>query len=616
MLSSQSNFLFFEKNCIYNIKPGTFKFSDYDPSEEISVFWSPPNKENLPPHLKKARMDYNNIYEELFKEKLEIKSALQKIIGEIVDIANKTSENSLDEDSDEFNDVLVEARDEIIEKIIQIRKLVQNNNIAIQETEISKLINSCKIISSEKINSELNLLFDAIEKIYEEISKEIIVIIGEAHSLRLNASVDRTGGLIFHTENRLQDALGAKIEAHGATGVALRKSAITEVDGKKGTLRYRGYTVSDIKNLEPTAVMQLIHGRELPSKENLDNFNETLNSISSIPKEMIELWSKYPTKADSMKLLSSIISSLKDFDRPEIEDLNKNEIAEVDTVNLIAKMPLAIALINAIKRNNVEDFIKNMNLPEYKNLGYVEKFLFLYFGKLPDQSFIKFFKKYMIYHMDHCQNLSTQGALEVTGAGGDMYSAVANAINLLNCPAHGRATYDVIETLKKINKFDGDNIHDKVINFLNNFIESKKTNKNLRIPGFGHKIYKAYDSRAIGLKEAGKEINGQNENKNVLFEIAEELEKQILENPEYKEFFKKRNLYPNVDFYSGSILSANGIHEDMLTCMFALSRATGWTAQCREFLRDPRMTFTRAESNSRVMNPRETPKEIDDLKAE
>jgi citrate synthase len=299
---------------------------------------------------------------------------------------------------------------------------------------------------------------------------------------------------------------------------------------------------------------------------------------------MKRFFEAYPAKAHPMGVLSSMISSLSTF-YPESLDPNRSADMKNLTVHrLIAKLPTLAAW--SFKNSLSHPFMYPKN--EY---GYVKNFLFMMFG-MPTEEFhvdpvvISALNTLLILHADHEQNCSTSTVRIVGSSNANLYSTISAGISALWGPLHGGANQEVIEMLEQI-QADGGNV-DKWV------AKAKDKEDPFRLMGFGHRVYKNFDPRATIIKKACDEVLIKLGINDPLLDIAKKLEKVALED----EYFKARNLYPNVDFYSGIIYKALGIPTDMFTVMFALGRLPGWIAQWKEMTENkepigrPRQIYT------------------------
>ncbi|MEC8705062.1 MAG: citrate synthase [Asgard group archaeon] len=346
-------------------------------------------------------------------------------------------------------------------------------------------------------------------------------------------------------------------------------SSITFIDGEEGILRYRGYSIEELaQKASFTEVMYLLIWGELPTKEQLKTFEHRLNYHDMIHEDMKNLFSGFPATGHPMGMLSSMITSLSTYYQ------NSEKDVDLSIFRLLAKFKTIAAYT----------YRKSLGFPYIypdNTLNYVNDFIKMMFSQ-PTESFeinevvSDAVNKLLILHADHEQNCSASTVRMVGSSKGSIYTAIAAGVSALWGPLHGGANQAVIEMLSDIkDKYNGD--IQKVIEL------AKDSNSNFRLMGFGHRVYKNFDPRAKILKESAdavlKELGIQDE----LLDIAKQLEEVALRD----EYFVKRKLYPNVDFYSGIIYRALGIPPEMFTIMFALGRLPGWIAQWKELKEDP-----------------------------
>lgn len=362
-------------------------------------------------------------------------------------------------------------------------------------------------------------------------------------------------------------------------------SAITFLDGEEGILRYRGYPIEQLA--EKASFIEvaylLIYG-ELPTKTELENFESSITKHTLVHEDMKQFFEAYPAKAHPMGVLSSMICSLASF-YPESLDPNRDEAAKNLTIHrLLAKLPTLAAW--AYKNSMRHPF----NYPN-NDYDYVKNFLHMMFS-LPSEKYevnpviVAALNKLLILHADHEQNCSTSTVRIVGSSQANLYATISAGISALWGPLHGGANQAVIEMLEKIHNDGGD--VDKWV------AKAKDKDDPFRLMGFGHRVYKNFDPRATIIKKACDDVLQAMNIHDPLLDIAKKLEKYALED----EYFKARNLYPNVDFYSGIIYKAIGIPTDMFTVMFALGRLPGWIAQWKEMIENgepigrPRQIYT------------------------
>ncbi len=371
------------------------------------------------------------------------------------------------------------------------------------------------------------------------------------------------------------------------------KSAITYLDGEEGILRYRGYPIEQLaeKATFLEVAYLLIYG-ELPTQEELKTFQSSITKHTLVHEDMKQFFEAYPAKAHPMGVLASMICSLSTF-YPESLDPNRDAAAKDLTIHrLLAKLPTLAAW--AYKNSMRHPF----NYPN-NDYDYCENFLHMMFA-MPTESYgmnptvVSALNKLLILHADHEQNCSTSTVRIVGSSQANLYATISAGIAALWGPLHGGANQAVIEMLEKIHADGGD--VDKWV------LKAKDKDDSFRLMGFGHRVYKNFDPRANIIKKACDDVLNALGINDPLLEIARKLE-QVALNDEY---FKSRNLYPNVDFYSGIIYKAIGIPSEMFTVMFALGRLPGWIAQWKEMVEGgepigrPRQVYTGATTRDYV----------------
>jgi citrate synthase len=385
--------------------------------------------------------------------------------------------------------------------------------------------------------------------------------------------------------SKLRDLTGYVTLDTGYKNTGATKSAITFLDGEEGILHYRGYPIEQLA--EKASFIEvaylLIYG-DLPSQAQLDEFSNSITKHTLVHEDMKQFFEAYPSKAHPMGVLSSMIASLATF---YPESLNPNRSAEAKNLTihrLIAKLPTLAAW--SYKNSMRHPFMYPKN--EY---DYCSNFMYMMFA-MPTEEFkidpviIDALNKLLILHADHEQNCSTSTVRIVGSSQANLYSTISAGISALWGPLHGGANQEVIEMLEQIHN-DGGNV-DKWV------AKAKDKEDPFRLMGFGHRVYKNFDPRAKIIKKACDDVLEKLGVNDPLLDIAKKLEQVALED----EYFKARNLYPNVDFYSGIIYKAIGIPTEMFTVMFALGRLPGWIAQWKEMTENkepigrPRQIYT------------------------
>jgi citrate synthase len=346
------------------------------------------------------------------------------------------------------------------------------------------------------------------------------------------------------------------------------KSGITFLDGEEGILRYRGYSIEDLAaKANFLEVSYLLIFGELPTKSQIEKFENDIRKYTLVNEEMKNIIDGFPKTAHPMGVLSSLTSALTAFNPKSVNPHNEKEMYEA-VCKTMGKF-LVIATWT---------YRKSMGYPlnYYDNTkGYVENFMHLMY-ELPtgpykiDPIVVRALDKLFILHADHEQNCSTSTVRIVGSSHAGLFASISAGVSALWGPLHGGANQAVLEMLEEIHKNGGD-----VAKFV---LKAKDKDDPFRLMGFGHRVYKNFDPRATIIKEAADNVLNALGVEDPLLDIAKQLEKVALED----EYFKSRNLYPNVDFYSGIIYRALGIPTEMFTVMFAIGRLPGWIAQWKE----------------------------------
>ena len=352
------------------------------------------------------------------------------------------------------------------------------------------------------------------------------------------------------------------------------KSSITFLDGEKGILRYRGYSIEDLaKNANFLEVAFLLIYGELPNQNQLNKLINDINENAIIDEDLKKILEGFPKSAHPMGILSSLTSALIAFN-PEKKISLKNKNSDDDSymynsiVKLLAKIPILIAWVHRRRKGLPLDY------GDYTQ-GYVENITKMMF-QLPNQEYfensviINAMNKLLILHADHEQNCSTSTVRIVGSSEASLFASVSAGISALWGRLHGGANQAVLEMLEAIKNDGGDT---------KKFMEkAKDKNDPFRLMGFGHRVYKNFDPRARIIKVSAHEVLKDLGIKDPILDIAKSLEKEALNDS----YFTTRKLYPNVDFYSGIIYKALQIPTEMFTVMFALGRVPGWIAHWRE----------------------------------
>ena len=381
--------------------------------------------------------------------------------------------------------------------------------------------------------------------------------------------------VIVGTENevaididKLRSASGAITIDPGYKNSGSCTSEITFLDGEEGILRYRGYSIEDLADkADFLEVSYLLIFGELPTAAQLEKFENDIRKYTLVNEEMKNIIDGFPKTAHPMGVLAALTSALTAFNPKSVNVEKEKEMYEA-VCKIMGKFMVIASWT----------YRKSMGFPlnYYDNTkGYVENFMRLMFQLptgpyTPNPIVIDALDKLFILHADHEQNCSTSTVRMVGSSHAGLFASISAGVSALWGPLHGGANQAVLEMLEEIHATGGD--ADKYLN------KAKDKNDPFRLMGFGHRVYKNFDPRAKIIKKAADEVLATLGVDDPILAIAKKLEASALED----EYFKSRNLYPNVDFYSGIIYRALGIPTDMFTVMFAIGRLPGWIAQWKE----------------------------------
>jgi citrate synthase len=346
------------------------------------------------------------------------------------------------------------------------------------------------------------------------------------------------------------------------------ESAITFLDGEQGILRYRGYAIEDLAERSSfLEVVYLLIWGELPTKAQLEKFHKDVVQESIVDEDMKKILDGFPKSAHPMGVLSSLTSALIAFNPRFVNVTSDAEMYEA-IVRIVAKFPVLVAWTLRKRKGLPLDYGDD-------TLGYVENIHKMMFKKpsgeyKKNDIIIDALDKLLILHADHEQNCSTSTVRIVGSSHAGLFASLSAGISALWGPLHGGANQAVLEMLEAIQADGGDT--------KKYMAKAKDKNDPFRLMGFGHRVYKNFDPRAKIIKKAADDVLADLGIDDPILAIAKGLEQEALQD----EYFVSRNLYPNVDFYSGIIYRALGIPTEMFTVMFALGRLPGWIAQWRE----------------------------------
>jgi len=414
-------------------------------------------------------------------------------------------------------------------------------------------------------------------------SKETAQLIVDGISYELPVISSTTGEKALDIRLLLKET-GMTTFDSGYMNTGSCRSSITYLDGKNGILRYRGYDIADLaKNCLFIEVAYLLLTGELPNQKELEQFRHDLIRFALIHEDMIHFFDHFPPNSSPMSILSTMVGSLHDF-YPEM-DWDEDPYGGITTTTA--------RLLSKIRTIAAFSYKKNIGLPlvyPRADLSYCGNFLNMMFDRpnMPykvNPVFVSTLNKLLILHADHEQNCSTSTVRLVGSAGVKLYPSISAGISALWGPLHGGANAAVIGMLETIYADDMD--FEKYMN------KAKDPNDPYRLTGFGHRVYKTYDPRAKIIKKACMEVLETLSITDPLLDIAQELEHRVSND----DYFVSRNLYPNVDFYSGIIYRAMGIPTNMFTVMFALGRLPGWITHWQEMHMD--------KNSSRIGRPRQ-----------
>ncbi len=358
------------------------------------------------------------------------------------------------------------------------------------------------------------------------------------------------------------------------------KSDITFIDGEKGILMYRGYPVEQLAaHSSFIEVCYLLLNGELPTADELEEFDTTIRTHTMLNEGMLNFFKGFRYDAHPMAMLSAIVGSMSAYYH-DTTDVHNPEHRDIFAHRIVAKLPTIAAA--AYKLSIGQPFMYPKN-----DLSYTANFLQMMFSVPAEEYEIdpiqaEALDLLFILHADHEQNCSTSTVRMAGSSGANPYSAIAAGIAALWGPAHGGANEAVLKMLGQI----GD------VSQIDKYLaKAKDKDDPFRLMGFGHRVYKNFDPRATIIREmAHKVLNAlPNNNETPLFELALKLEELALKD----DYFIEKNLYPNVDFYSGIIYKALGIPTSMFTVMFALGRSVGWVSHWREMITDPNQKIAR-----------------------
>ena len=358
----------------------------------------------------------------------------------------------------------------------------------------------------------------------------------------------------------------------GFTSTASCESALTYIDGEEGILLHRGYPIGQLA--EDSSFMEvayLLLNGELPSQKEMVDFNWTISRHTMVHEQLLHFFRGFRRDAHPMAVMCGVVGALSAFYH-DSTDISDPEHRKISSHRLIAKMPTIAAA--AYKYSIGQPFLYPDN-----SLSYTGNFLRMTFG-VPAEPYVlhpaveRAMDRIFILHADHEQNASTSTVRLAGSSGANPFACIAAGIACLWGPAHGGANEAALNMLREIGT------PDKIPQYIE---RAKDKNDPFRLMGFGHRVYKNYDPRAAVMQKTVREVFDALKVDDPLFETALRLEEIALND----DYFAEKKLFPNVDFYSGIILSAIGFPTTMFTVLFALARTVGWVAQWNEMISDP-----------------------------
>src|SRR5580704_6938458 len=372
---------------------------------------------------------------------------------------------------------------------------------------------------------------------------------------------------------KLYDQTDAFTYDPGFTSTASTESRITFIDGDKGILQYRGYSIADLaahSSFLETCYL-LLYG-ELPTQSQMEKFSYSITRHTMVHEQLASFFSGFRRDAHPMAIMCGVVGALSAFYH-DSTDINDPEQREIASHRLVAKLPTIAAM--AFKYHVGQPFVYPKN-----NLSYTDNFLRMCFSVPAEEYKVnpvlsKALDTIFILHADHEQNASTSTVRLAGSSGANPFACIAAGIACLWGPAHGGANEAALKMLEEIGTVD------KIPEFVR---RAKDKNDSFRLMGFGHRVYKNYDPRAKAMQiQCHAVLDELGVHDDPLLKVALELERIALSD----EYFVSKKLYPNIDFYSGITLRALGFPTSMFTALFALARTVGWIAQWGEMIEDP-----------------------------
>ena len=365
----------------------------------------------------------------------------------------------------------------------------------------------------------------------------------------------------------------------GFLATASCKSQITFIDGEKGILLYRGYSIDQLaEESNFMEVSYLLLNGELPTPSQMSEFENTINNHTMVHEQLNLFFNGFRRDAHPMSIMVAVVGALASFYHDSL-DINDPEQRMLSAYRLIAKVPTLAAM--SYRYSMGFPFVYPQN-----DMSYAENFLNMMFSMpsndaRPDPVLVQAMDRIFTLHADHEQNASTSTVRLAGSSGANPFACIASGIASLWGPAHGGANEACLNMLEEIGHVD---------NIPEYLKRAQDKDDPFRLMGFGHRVYKNFDPRAKVMRQSCHEVLSKLGVENdPIFEVAMELERYALED----QYFIDRKLYPNVDFYSGIILSAIGIPKNMFTVIFALARTVGWVSQWTEMICEPNQKIGR-----------------------
>jgi len=369
--------------------------------------------------------------------------------------------------------------------------------------------------------------------------------------------------------SKLRSQTGLITLDRGFKNTGSTSSSITFLDGERGILRYRGYSIEDLaQHSSFLEVSYLLINGQLPNINELNNFKSEITNHTLVAEDVRSILDGFPPRAHPMGVLCSLVSSLTAFYPKSLDPNRSSEEINGTIIRTIAKLPTLAAW-------SYKNRVRQPIIYPRNDLDYSSNFLHMMFA-LPTINYnvnpivANALDKLLILHADHEQNCSASTVRIVGSSHASLYASISAGINALWGPLHGGANQAVIEMLEQIRNDEGN---------VKKYVQKAKDKSDpFRLMGFGHRVYKSFDPRARIIKKTCDEVLEQLGVTDPVLDVAKKLEEIALKD----QYFIDRSLYPNVDFYSGIIYRALGIPTDMFTVMFALGRIPGWIAQWKE----------------------------------